>query len=366
MSPTPGNRIKHLDSVKPALLRRIPPPRKIVLVRASRIGDFICATPAFRAIRSAAPNAEITLIGLPFVEEMARRSPHLDRFIRFPGFPGMAEQFFDAAAAGRFFAAMQAEAFDLAIQMHGSGANSNPFTLLLGAGATAGFVPAGSSAGRLDAAFPYPPTGHEIDRVLALCEFVGAPTRGAQTEFPLWREDEVEADQILSTAARPLIGLHAGARDVIKRWNPERFAAVAHHLQRRWGGTVVVLGGEDERATPEHRMMPDTPQLDLVGRTRLPLTGAIIRRLAILITNDSGPAHIAYALGTPSVTVFGGTSPETWGPPAGPHAALAHHVPCRPCDRACCPIGYRCLESVGVDTVVSASNDILSRVTGNG
>ena len=118
------------DPLAPGLLARLPaPPRKVALLRASRIGDFLCATPAFRALRAALPGAQITMITLPLLQGLVARSPRLDRYVAFPGFPGIAEQFFDARRTLAFFAAMQAERFDLAIQMQGSGVYSNPFTL---------------------------------------------------------------------------------------------------------------------------------------------------------------------------------------------------------------------------------------------
>jgi hypothetical protein len=80
------------DPTAPGLLTRLPdPPRKVALLRASRIGDFLCATPALRALRRALPEAEITMITLPLLRGLVERSPHLDRFVAFPGFPGIAE-----------------------------------------------------------------------------------------------------------------------------------------------------------------------------------------------------------------------------------------------------------------------------------
>ncbi|XWK89577.1 MAG: hypothetical protein U7127_05805 [Phormidium sp.] len=156
----------------PGLLFRLPEtPRKIALVRASRIGDFVCATPAFRAIRNALPLAEISLIAMPFVAQLVARSPQIDRFIPFPGFLGMAEQFFDPRKVVAFFQEMQAEQFDLAIQMHGSGVYSNPFTLMLGAKVNAGFIRPGDPAGKLDAALPISATENEVHRVLSLVRF---------------------------------------------------------------------------------------------------------------------------------------------------------------------------------------------------
>src|SRR6185437_1509188 len=170
----------HRDSepTVPGLLTRLAcagrSPRKVALLRASRIGDFLCATPAIRALRAALPDAEITMITLPLLRDMVERSPHLDRFVAFPGFPGVAEQFFDARRATAFFAAMQAERFDLAIQLQGSGVYSNPSTLLLGARATAGFIRPGDAPGLLDAALPMPACGSEVERLLALTSFLGA------------------------------------------------------------------------------------------------------------------------------------------------------------------------------------------------
>src|SRR5579883_612618 len=200
------------DAFAPGLLARLPAPRRVALVRVSRLGDFICATPAFRALRAALPEAEITLIGLPFARELVARSRQLDRFAPFPGFPGMAEQFFDARRAAAFLRRMQRERFDLAVQMHGSGVYSNPFTLLLGARATAGFVRPGDPSGRLDAALPLPDELPEIERLLALVTFLGAPAHGATPEYPLWPADHAAAERLLARLTRPLIRLHPAAR----------------------------------------------------------------------------------------------------------------------------------------------------------
>src|ERR671926_604829 len=125
---------------------------------------------------------------------------------------GIAEQFFDARRATAFFRAMQAEQFDLAVQMQGSGVYSNPFMLMLGARMTAGFVRPGDPPGRLDAALLIPDQEHEVRRMLALTTFLGAPPQGEELEYPLWPEDHAAAEALLVRAERPLIGLHPGAR----------------------------------------------------------------------------------------------------------------------------------------------------------
>lgn len=350
------------------LLNRLPSaPEKVVIVHALRIGDFICATPAFRALRRALPEAEITLIGLPFVEDLVSRSPHLDRFIEFPGYPGMAEQFFDARRAAEFFAQMQAEQFDLALQMTGSGVYSNPFTLMLGARVTAGFVRPGDGAGRLDAALPMPRNGHQVDRMLALARFLGAAPQGRDTEFPLLNEDRHWADAVLSGVPTPLIGLHPDAREAGKRWPPARFAALACRLRDRFGGTVVLLGGPDScHIASEVGRLVGGRCLDLSARLPIAASGAVIARISLLVTNDSGPAHIAYGLGTPSVTIFAGTDPGEWGPPLeGPHRVVsspAWPTPGFLDDGA--PVPSRSgVEGIPVEDVAHAAEELLAGAT---
>jgi len=310
----------------PGLFHRLPQPRQVVLLRASRIGDFLCATPAFRALRNALPGARITLIGQPFLQELARRCPYLDRFEPFPGYPGIGEQFFEPERAIRFFTRMQDEGFDAAIQMHGSGLYSNPFAVMLGAGVTAGFVRPGCGHDGLDASFPFPPDGHEVHRILALVEFLGGRSLGDRTEMTLWPEDLAAAEALVDGIDPPWIGLHPGARDVKKCWPAECFARIGGEVRGLAGGTAVVIGGPEERAAGEEisaRMGGGC--VNLAGLP-VPVMAALIARLSLLITTDSGPAHMAYALETPSVTLFRATEPETWGPlDRGCHGVVRDH-----------------------------------------
>ncbi len=291
----------------PGLLHRLADPiRKVVVLRASRLGDFIYATPALRALRLALPRAEITIITLPLLRDLAVRLPSLNRYEAFPGFPGIAEQLFDPRRTLRFLERMQAERFDLAVQLQESGLHSNPFVLLLGARYTAGFVRDSTWASRLDAALPIPQEGHEARRLLALTTFIGASARGEETEFPLWEQDYQAASELLQNARPPLIGLHPGARDPARQWPPERFIAAGIELRRRYGGTIVLLGGAEEiMLTKQVADGIGQPCLNLAGQTPLATLGAVIARLTVLVANNSGPVHIAYTLGIPAVVIVG-------------------------------------------------------------
>ncbi|HXR66348.1 MAG TPA: glycosyltransferase family 9 protein [Ktedonobacteraceae bacterium] len=305
------------DPFAPNLLERLPaPPQKVVLLCASRIGDFLCAVPALRALRARLPDAEISMITLPLLHDLARRLPALDKVLPFPGFPGIAEHLFEARPTVHFLQQAQREHFDLAIQMQGTGVYSNPFVLLLGARATAGFVRPGDQPGLLTAALPHPHHLHEIHCVLALTDFLGAPSMGEELEFPLTELERLRATTFLEDLPRPWIGIHPSSRDPERCWPLKHYVSLAEQLLARQGGTLLLFGDAEaqpagqfiEQRLPEHCV-------DLAGKVSLLTLGALIEQLSLLITNDSGPAHIAYALHTSTITLFSkSTSLPTNGP----------------------------------------------------
>ncbi len=339
-------------------------PRRVVILKASRIGDFICATPAMRALRSTLPDAEFTLITLPMLKDMAERLPYIDHYAEFPGYPGIAEQFFQPGRAARFFANMQEQHFDLAVQFQGTGVYSNPFILMLGACQSAGFIRHGDPPGLLSAALPWPERGHEIQRNLALTDFCGTIRQGESVDFPLNDDDHEKALKLLADARRPWFGLHPSARQNTRRWPIERFIEAGRRLQQKYGGSIILIGEKEDRISTG-RALQDAgiSHINLAGMTSIPTLGAIIAHLDVLITNDTGPAHIAYALQAPVVTIFGSGDPERYGPIfPGPFQVLVHPVLCRPCGYEECPIGYKCLDEIGVDKVVRATESVMRRI----
>lgn len=300
-----------------------PSPRKIVVVKASRIGDFLCAAPSLRALRRAWPQAEIVLVTLALLRGLAKRLPYIDRVVDFPGYPGLAEQLFSPRRALAFFARMQAERFDLAIQLQGSGVYSNPVALMLGARHTAGFIRPGDGPGRLDVAVTWPERGHEIDRILALPRALGAGMAGRDVGLTLRQADYDRAADLLGTLPPPYVGVHCGAHGLARRWRLSLYAGVARHLTAN-GGSVVLLGGAADIAAARalSGQLAAWPLINLAGRTTLPVLGAALAFLRVLVANDSGPAHLAYAVGTPTVTLCLTDEVERYGPPAGPFRAL--------------------------------------------
>jgi ADP-heptose:LPS heptosyltransferase len=290
---------------------------RVAVLRPGRIGDYLCATPAVRALRRAVAGARLDYIGLELVRDLVERNPNVDRFVAFPGFPYVAEQFFEPRRALGWLVERQAERYDLVIQLYGSGVYTNPIALLIGGRRTAGFVRHCDEGHPLDAAIPLPSTGPEVDRVLALVRHLGAREAGRHYDLHI---DPDEGRPVLAGLPRPVVGLHCGARDADRRLPTGVLARVAGILRERYGASAVVLGGEDER--PIGAALGHTAK-DLTGRLPLALSAAVIAALDVLVTTDSGPAHLGYAAGTPSVTVFTVSDPGRWGPPVpGPHLVV--------------------------------------------
>lgn len=306
-----------------SLLATRGPWRRVAVLRPGRIGDYLCATPALRALRRALPRAELHYVGLPLVADLVAGNRWVDRFIPFPGFPFIAEQFFAPQRAVAWLAAAQRRRYDLVLQLYGSGVYANPVALLMGGRCTAGFVRTGEGPGLLDAAIPLPDGGPEVDRVLALVRHIGAEPAGRRYELELTRAQRDAAGRAVAGLPDPVIGLHPGARDAQRRLSADLLARVAGKL----GTAAVVLGGAEEREAAEETATAVRSAgmacRNLAGAVPLGVAAAVVDRLDALATTDSGPAHLAYALGTPSVTVFRASDPVRWGPPEpGPHVLV--------------------------------------------
>ncbi len=345
-----------------------PLPRRIAVVRALQLGDLLVAVPALRALRAGFPGAEITLIGLPWAAGFAHRfRRYLDRFVEFPGYPGIAEAPLAPARTLRFLDEQRAYGYDLVIQMHGSGRTSNPFALALGGRVTVGYYdPAQGDDAGLTLGAPYPDDRPEIFRNLGLTGLLGLPPRGLELEFPLYDGDHAEAAVLLSRLpepSRPYVGMHAGARAPARRWAPERFAAVADHLARRLGATIILTGGPDEVATAQAvAANMEEPALNVAGETSLGGLAALIARMDLFIGNDTGPCHIADALDVPSVTIFGPADHRRWAPlDATRHPIVRRPVGCSPCPYQECPIDHRCLEWIDPGMVIAAAETLLAK-----
>jgi ADP-heptose:LPS heptosyltransferase len=340
-------------------------PSSIVILRALQLGDLLCAVPAFRALRAAYPSARITLVGLPWAKDFVHRfKNYLNDFIEFPGYPGLPERLPLLHEFPAFLARVQERKFDLALQMHGSGSFVNPLTVLFGALRTAGFYVRQEYCPDARRFLPYPEREPEVRRNLQLLEFLGISPQGEHFEFPLTAGDRAEV-RALPESARleraKYVCIHPGSRMLTRRWQPERFAAVADFLVKA-GFTAVITGSPDEvplAAAVKSAMR--YPAVNLAGRTSLGGIAAIIRDARLLVSNDTGVSHIAAAFDTPRVVIVTGSDPNRWQPAdTGKIKVICEQVACRPCNFASCPIGSPCAVKVRPETVISSITELLN------
>lgn len=295
-------------------------PKTIAVFRAIKIGDLLCAVPAFRALRKSFPEAKVALISLPWAKEFVSRfSAYFDEFIAFPGYPGLPEQPIDPPKVIEFLNAMEQRQFDLVIQMQGNGTIVNSMLGLFGAKVLAGYYPVAHIEQYCpDSRFftPYPSDAHEVKRHVHLMEFLGIPSQGYQLEFPLTPSDKQQATQLPDwpqLAVNPYVCIHPGGISA-RRWPARHFAKVADALASQ-GYSIVLTGTNPERAVvTEVQQHMHHSAVSLAGQTELGSLAWIMQQAALLVSNDTGVSHIAAALQVPSVVIYTSSKPSEWGP----------------------------------------------------
>ncbi|MEU5549268.1 MULTISPECIES: glycosyltransferase family 9 protein [unclassified Micromonospora] len=283
----------------------VPDVARIAVLRANALGDFIFVLPALDALRTAYPGAEIVLLGAPWHAELWTDRPGpVDRVEVVPPAPGIR-----AAGSGEpeasmveFLAAAREQHFDLALQLHGGGANSNPLVAALGARVTAGLR--AEDAPPLDRWLRYVYYQPEVIRYLEAVALVGASATTITPTLAVTEADRAEARRVLGEPARPRVALHPGATDTRRRWPTDRFARVARMLHAD-GYEVLVTGTPAEQEVVDQVVaaagVPVRPQ---VGTLSLGGLAGCYADCELVISNDTGPLHLAGAVGTPTVGVF--------------------------------------------------------------
>jgi ADP-heptose:LPS heptosyltransferase len=340
--------------------------RSVALVRLRvGLGDLLCSQPALRRLRESRPDLRVTLITWPeMAPVVARTGDDVDELLPFPGIDGIPERPPDPAGWAPFVAAARAHRFDLALQGYGDRPAANRVAAALGARLVGGFAPTGwePPPGTERLHLRYPVHLHEADRHLRLFEHLGLPPGPAAMSFPVTAADDAEAAAVLAAhdlAPGRYAVLHPGASSPTRRWPVARYATVGDALAAD-GLRVVVSGGPAEREIGAALVAAmRAPAVDLTGATGLGGLAALLRDCAVLVGNDTGTAHLAAAVGAPSVTVFLAGDPVRWAHRGPGHRAVAADVPCAPCPHLTCPIDFRCAGSVAPGRVLAAARELL-------
>jgi ADP-heptose:LPS heptosyltransferase len=329
-------------------------PRSVAIVRLrTGLGDLLCTVPALRALRRRLPRARIAIVTFAEMGGVVERMrPYVDELIPFPGVRGIPERPPVEAAFPGFLAQTRARKLDVALQMYGANAAADAVTAALGARRIGGFLAHGDPA----ITIPYPAGEHEVRRHLLLMRHLGADDGDEALAFPVSRADRLAAPAM----APPYALIHPGATSPSRRWPLERFAAVGDALSARGLGVGIVGTNGEHRLAHRLAARMGAPSRVLAGRTSLGALAALLERAALFVGNDSGPAHVAAAVGTPSVTVFLSGDPVRWAHDARLHRVARADVGCNPCPHLTCPIDHRCARGVRAEAVIEHADALLA------
>jgi ADP-heptose:LPS heptosyltransferase len=357
-------------ATRPFRRRRLPGRlRRILVLRLERIGDLLMTLPAIADLRSAAPDAEIDLIVGSWNAELAGVVAPATR-VQTLDAAWLAREGGGAGLPSLLRAARQWRRadYDLAINFEPD-IRSNLLIAASGADWTAGYR-SGGGGSLLDVALDYDTRSHTADNARRLVSTVldGAPAPPGGRLLVVPREAHERAARLLAAARRPLVGVHVSGGRAIKQWDPDRFADVARRLITASGATIVLTGSAADRplVLAVMRSLPALSVIDATGEVDLLTLAAVLERLDLLITGDTGPMHLGVAVGVPVVAVFGPSDPARYGP-RGPHDRVVRFdLPCGPCNRIRLPparcVGHTpdCLAGVSVDNVVRAAMSVLA------
>jgi lipopolysaccharide heptosyltransferase II len=338
-------------------------PKRILVTRTDRLGDVVLSTPVIRFLREYCPSVRISFMVGPNAVDVVGNDPYLDEVIvydkkgKHKGFLGM----FLLAIKLRF------KRFDTAIALHPETRIHMLFFLAgipsrIGYDRKLGFL--------LTERIPHHKQEglkHEVDYNFDLLRKAGYDTKGAK-RYPYMITGGAECarvDAILEEKAikKEMIAVHAGASCASKLWSPERFANVCDILGKDQLYDILIVGGKGtESLSKEIMAKVSVPVHDLTGRLTVGELAEILARCRLFISNDSGPVHVAVAVGTPVISIFGrnlpGLSPRRWGP-IGERDVAIHRATCAECLAHNCRNANQCLLLVTVDEVVKAAWNIL-------
>ncbi len=339
---------------------------RIAVLRPNGVGDLVFALPALTALRQRFPRARIVYLGKPWHRSFLEgRTPLVNEVIVLPPIPGVGappgsradERAIEACCAG-----LRYRRFDLAFQLYGGGRYSNPFLRRVGARHTFGLCAADATP--LEYSLPYVLWQNERLRLLEVVGMAGAQTLELEPRLPLLPRDVDELLGRLALLPQPFVVLSPGATDPRRRWPVERFAAVGDALAAA-GAAVVVQGDNQERGLSAGVVAAmRQPALDAAGMLSLGGLAALLSRATLVVANDSGPLHLAQAVGAATVGLYWLINLFVSGPPTVARRRYAFSL------RTACPVcgqdntGRRCehdpsfIADIAVEEVVAQALDL--------
>jgi len=349
--------------------------KRILVVRLDNLGDVLLATPAIHALRRSIPEASITLFASPSGAQVRGLIPDLDDVVvhRAPWMDPESELPQDPEREQAIIATVRHGNYDGAIiftSYHQSSLAAAYLCYL--AGVPLRHATSIDGPGSLLTSRHRPPDRvmHEVERGLDLVGGLGIPP--AEDSLVLRPRDADRRAMSARVASlrrgdRPVLVIHPGCSCPTRTYPPELFARAAAALEIELGARILWTGSAAESSliveiqSAARSVGAPHGGISLAGQTDLSRLAALVRVANAVVTNNTGPMHVAAAMGTPVAALFALTNPpEEWRPWKVPHRLLNHEVPCRICYKRICPHGHECLRLVTADEVVAAVRDLLA------
>jgi lipopolysaccharide heptosyltransferase I len=335
-------------------------PKRIAIIKPSALGDIVHALPVLSALRRRFPVSHVTWVVNRSYEPLLAGHPDLDATLPFDR--GAFKKGLAAAGYAFGFAnRLRRERFDLAIDLQGL-LRTGLMTAATGAPRKVGFANAREGAARFYTQCVEVPDAdriHAVERYWRVAEQLGA---SGSREFvvPLRPAELAAVERELAALPRPWLAFAVGSRWVTKRWPPAHFAELANRAQSAFGGTVLFVGTADDAAlTFETAGRLSGPSRDFTGRTTLPRLAALLSRVDVMVANDTGPLHLAAALGRPCVAPYTCTKVALHGP-YGLSGGLETAVACGGSYLKCCPNELVCMTDLTPDKLWGPLAEVLT------
>ncbi len=335
--------------------------RRIALIKPSALGDIVHALPVLTALRRRYPAAHIAWVVNAAYEPLLRGHPDLDETLPFDRAAGRRGLRSAAAAWAGFVRELRRRRFDLVVDLQGL-FRSGVMARAAGAARRVGLDSAREGAGWFCTDIVrVPGPMHAVDRYWLIAEALGAGAGPKEFRLPAFEAEAPWADEVLRGCPRPWMAVGVGARWLTKRWPPEHFAALLARAQSAFGGTAVFVGGsEDTPLALAARQRLGGPGVVLTGRTDLPQLAALLARADLMLANDTGPLHLAAALGRPVVAPYTCTRASLTGPYGAGHGAVETRVACAGSLLRRCP-RMDCMGELTPDRLWPALREVLLR-----
>jgi len=338
--------------------------KRILIVRTDRIGDVLLSTPAIKALRDANPNAYIAMMVAPSARDIAEGNPYLDEVLIYDK-DGRHKTWIESV---RFARILKKKKFDLVLILHPTN-RVHLVTFFAGIPRRVGYD---RKMGFLltDRLSHTKQLGekHELEYTLDIVRYLGIEPKDKDLFMPLSPESEDWADEFFAKEGiregDRLLAVHPGASCPSKIWPSERFAETADKLADKYRLKIILISGPKD-IHPVQGVIKNLrhPAINLSGKTSISQLASVLKRCQLLISNDSGPVHIASGVGTPVISIFGrnqrGLSPRRWGPRGIKDRVLHREVGCRECLAHKCGKGFACLKAITAEEVTLVADSIL-------